>query len=78
MSKATEPRRAYFILEPIKNKDGEYIPCIATEGEKGYHMTDWHWGTDLDHAEDCCDDKNKLLGITKEEAMKIVLSSMRQ
>ena len=77
MSEITEPRRAYFILEPIKNKDGEYIPCIVTEGERGYHMTDWHWGTDIDIAEQCCEDKNKLLGITEEEAMKIVFSSMR-
>lgn len=72
-----EKRMAYFIQQTVTDKSGQYIPCIAVEGESGYNLTDWTWGKDLDQAEAIADEKNEALGLTKEEAMKIVLSTMR-
>jgi hypothetical protein len=73
----TQPRMAYFIQQNIKDKYDKYIPCIAVENEPGYNLTDWAWGADLDKAEAIADEKNEALGLTKDEAMKIVLSTMR-
>lgn len=67
----------YFIQETATDKNGEYIPCIARQGETGYYLTDWHWGKDRAAAEWCCDEKNAALGISKREAIIIVLQSMR-
>lgn len=72
-----EKRMAYFIQLTVKNEKGEYSPCIAIENEPGYNLTDWTWGSNLDKAEAIADEKNEALGITKDEAMKIVLSTMR-
>ena len=72
-----ENRLAYQILETVRDKNGEYIPCIAEEGVSGYTKTDWHWGTDKELAQSCIDDKNERLGLDKKEAMKIIFSSMK-
>lgn len=73
----TTPKNAYFIMESVKNSEGELIPCIATENESGYHRTDWLWGKDIDKAEEIADMKNLAMGISRKEAARIVLSSMR-
>lgn len=70
-------RAAYFIMETVKNEDGEYVPCIAVEGETGYHRTDWAWGTDIDVARQLADKKNADLGLTVREAYEIVFDTMR-
>lgn len=71
-------RTAYFISATDKTEDGEFIPCIAVEGEAGYHRTDWHWGTDLELAEKCAVKKNAALEIDEKTALVIVLSTMRK
>lgn len=68
---------AYVILQTVVNEKGEYIPCIAKEGERGYYKTDWAWGKDLAIAEQYAVEKNKAMGLSKEDAMKIVLGTMR-
>lgn len=70
-------RFVYFIQQTVKNHEGNFIPCIATEGESGYHKTDYHWGKDLKLAEECAERKNKSMGIDKTEAIKIVLGTMK-
>jgi len=70
-------RRAYFVQHTVINENGEYIPCIAVEGERGYHMTDWAWGKDYKLAEECANKKNEALGIDRKQAMIIVLGTMR-
>ena len=70
-------KSVYVILETERDGDGGYIPCIAIEGEFGYHKTDWNWGTDLDIAQKCCDEKNEKLGFSPKEAFEIVLGTMR-
>lgn len=34
-------RLVVFIMETEKSDDGQYIPCIAEEGTRGYRRTDW-------------------------------------
>lgn len=68
----------YFIQETVKSQDGQFIPCIAVEGESGYFPTDWLWGKDIKIAEQCADEKNAALGISKKEAIILVLQSMRK
>ena len=73
-----EGRVAYFVLESVTNAQGEFIALIAREGEPGYYKTDWTWGKDLELAEKAAARKNELLGLSQEDAYKIVLSSMRK
>lgn len=71
------PKTVYFINELERDKDGGFIPCIAVEGESGYYRTDWNWGSDIKLANEIADEKNKALGFTPDEAIKIVFSTMR-
>ena len=73
-----EKRKAYFIIESQQNDKGEFNALIAVEGELGYYKTDWFWGDDLDQAEEIARSKNEAMGISREEACKIVLSTMRK
>lgn len=73
----TEKNHAIVILETVKDDMGNYIPCIVKEGETGYYLTNWKWGTDLKEANALADDYNVKLGLTKEEAYTLVLQSMR-
>jgi len=74
----TKNRTAYFILESQTNDKGEFRALIAVENERGYYKTDWFWGNDLGTAEQIARDKNKAMGISKDDACRIVLSSMRK
>lgn len=71
-------RTAYFLLESQTNDDGEFRVLIAVENEDGYYKTDWFWGKDLAVAEQIAQEKNEMMGITREEAFKIVASTMRK
>lgn len=66
----------YFILETVRSGDGQYIPCIAERNKAGYYRTDWKWGMDLALARKLCDEANERLGLSKNEALTIQLSSM--
>lgn len=73
-----QPRRVYFINELARDERGNYIPCIAVEGEVGiYHRTDWEWGSDLKLAQELADEMNEKMGYGKKEAMLIQLGTMR-
>lgn len=72
----TNKRTAYFLNPNEKTDSGEFIPCIAVEGVEGYHRTDWTWGTDEDIAVQCVHEKNERLGLSREDAETIVLSTM--
>jgi len=73
----TEDQTCYFIMETETDEQGNYIPCIAKEGETGFYRTDWQWGKDLELARECADDMNEKMGVTKTQAMIIQLRSMR-
>ncbi len=71
-------RMVFFVLETNTNERGKYNALIAVEGEQGYHRTDWFWGTDLALAEKFAGDRNEMAGISKDEASKIIASTMRE
>ncbi|KKM83261.1 hypothetical protein LCGC14_1311180 [marine sediment metagenome] len=75
---ATEKRKAFFVMETRANDQGEYQALIAVEDEKGYHPTDWFWGTDLAAAETIAEERNAKMGIDSAQAWNIVASTMRQ
>ena len=72
----TDSKRVYFLMESQRDENGELIVCIAIEGESGYYKTDWRWGKDIDWAEEVARKKNADMGISEEEANKIMLSTM--
>lgn len=72
----SEQKVVYFIMETERTGDGQYIPCIAVEGEKGYHRTDWAWGTDKGEAQRLADERNQKMGIDRREAARIQLGTM--
>lgn len=47
---------------------------IVKDGESGYYPTDWKWMRK--NAEQCRDEKNAALGITPDEAEKMLLRSL--
>jgi hypothetical protein len=69
-------RIAFFVLENQINDKGEFKALIAVEGVKGYHTTDWFWGTDFATAEAIADARNDRMGISISEAFKIIASTM--
>ena len=77
-------RFAYTIVVESTDKDGNYIPCVAIEGERGYRplsgrgrcSAPWTWGKDYNKANEIADDLNKKMGLSKMEALKIVGSTM--
>ncbi len=72
----SDKRRCYFIQHTVKDEKGNYIPCIAIEGESGFYKTDWQWGNDYELANDTAKLMNSKLGISEQDALEIVLSSM--
>jgi hypothetical protein len=74
----TEKRMAMFVMESQRDEQGELRALIAVEGESGYYKTDWFWGKNLDNAERIAKERNEKMGISEDEAHKIVLSTMRK
>jgi hypothetical protein len=72
---APQKRAAYFISQLERDGIG-WIPCLAVEGETGYHRTSWRWSCDLETAEKLAAEKNEALGLSLEAATKIIFSSM--
>jgi hypothetical protein len=68
----TNKKYCYSVLH-----DGTAV--IVVEGEKGCYKTDWNWGPDYKIAQEIADDRNeKILGISKIDAIKMVCASMRK
>jgi hypothetical protein len=73
-----QQRMAYFILETVRDADGNFIPCIAKENEPGYFKTSWQYGKDLDLANKAVDSLNQRMGYSPKEAAQIVASTFRK
>ncbi len=82
-----DKRVAYFVMRSQYDKKRGYLALVAIEGVPGYHpmsgnpeklQDGWYWGHDYKIAEQCADKKNEMMGISKLEATKIVLSTMRE
>jgi len=86
MTERVKERMAIVIVESSKADDGQYIPCVATEGQSGYRplsgkgpfAAPWKWGRDRKIAQQLADERNKSMGLSKEESVRIIASSMRE
>lgn len=76
MSNLGDKKYCYFVLETQVNEKDEYNALIAVEGTSGFYKTDWYWGKDFKIAKQIADEKNEALGLTKDEAIKIQVSTM--
>ena len=68
---------AYVILHTERDQDG-FIPCIVVEGERGYYRTDWRWNVTFELAEHMAWERNLKMGTSRDQALRIVLQSMRR
>lgn len=72
----------YTVLEHQYDAEG-FIPSTVFEGESGhYPMTGqgecsspWHWGKTFEQAKEVCQIQNERLGLTREDVVRITLSS---
>jgi len=75
-------RWIYHVSESSFVKNKGYRVSIVFENVQGYFPTGgngkepWYWGGDLKDAETICEARNAERGISKEEAMFILMSSM--
>ena len=71
--------RKYAFVIPATGYDEKrgYQVGIAVEGERGYNVTDWYWGHDYKVACELADERNAKMGLTKEQAEDIIISTMR-
>ena len=75
----------YYIPETQDPAEhGGYVPSLVIADEPGHHpmlgngpgASPWKWGSTLAEAQAICEDANRKLGVSKEHAMRIVMSSM--
>ena len=57
-------RKAYFVLECERTKDGAFIVCVAVEGDAGFYQMDWGWHCDYTKAKAQTMEMNEKLGLT--------------
>lgn len=84
-----EPRVIAWVSETTYVKDQGYRVSFVVEGEDGHRPTGdwpyrgkpgqtvpWFWGPTLEDARRACDEYNGRLGVSREEAFKIVSGSI--
>lgn len=78
-----QKRSAFYVDETMKTEHG-YVPSLVTEGEPGHaplvgngdHASPWYWGQDIETARRVAAEANAQLGLTPQDVLEIVLSSM--
>ena len=69
-------RKAYFVLDCERTEDGAFIVCVAVEGDAGFYKMDWGWHCDYTKAKAQTMQMNEKLGLTGEDVIDIVTSTM--
>lgn len=76
----SEKRWCYYvpaIPNGTGSREGHYFVGIVVKDQPGYNLTDWDYGTEYELAEKTVLKMNQQkLGLTEDEALTIVLSSM--
>jgi hypothetical protein len=82
----SETKRMCYYIPPDQDpgEDG-YIPSVVTEGEPGHAplkgngmlAQPWRWGSTLQEAQAICAVQNAKMGVSPDDALEIVISSMR-
>lgn len=76
-------RQCFYIPEGQFDDNG-YIPSLVTENEPGHRpltgngrfSSPWYWGKTYEKAREICAEENKKLGLTEEDVVEIVASSI--
>lgn len=71
-------RKAMYVDQTMEVSDGYFRPVIAVEGEKGYHLTNFRYGPSFRDAKAQVDEFNRELGLSPEDVLEIVISTMRE
>jgi len=70
-------RSAYFLIDTMQDRHGNFIPVIAVEGIHGNFSTVWQFGKDKQRAESIIEELNASLGLTMSDVYQIRLSTMK-
>lgn len=74
-------RFCYYVMEGQTSDDGGYIPSVVFENESGHNPLNsshtWTWGNTMEDAKRYASVANRNLGLTDDDVMNIVASSMR-
>jgi hypothetical protein len=81
----TASPRTCFYIPPDQYDENGWIPSVVTEGEPGHAplkgngpcASPWYWGKTLEAAQATAERENARLGLSRDEALAIVLSSLR-
>lgn len=79
------PRMCFIVLIDQRDEHG-FIPSVVYENESGHHplvgkgdlARPWYWGQTYEAAKDVCANQNRSLGLSEDEVVEIVTSSMRR
>jgi len=72
----------FMVMQTEYYPNKGYMACVVVENEAGYHRTGkpdtepWYWGHDLAAAEEVARKKNHDMGLTDDDVMRIIASSM--
>ena len=81
----TASPRTCFYIPPDQHDENGWIPSVVTEGKPGHApltgngpcASPWYWGKTLAEAQATADRENARLGLSIEDSLNIVLSSLR-
>lgn len=69
-------RICYMIDQTMCNAAGKWVPAVVQEDSPGYSPTNWEWSCTYEQAEKLVEGLNTRMGVSKEDAMTIIGSSM--
>lgn len=79
-------KRTCFWIDPAQDGSEGWIPSVVTEGEPGHSplkgnpeklRAPWIWGVTLEQAQAVCAVENAKNGVSPDDALEILMSSMR-
>jgi len=81
----SEPGRWCYTIMEGQTSDGQYVPSVVVENESGHRpllgrgelSVPWRWGSDFEKAKQIAAEANEAIGVSPEDAIEIVASSIR-
>jgi hypothetical protein len=85
ITKETTMRKCFYIPADAFVEGRGFVPSLVVEGEAGHSPltggpggTPWYWGMTYEFACQIANEQNARLGVTPEEALDIIASSVAQ
>lgn len=71
-------RKALYVDETNERAGGgAFQPVLVVEDEPGYYQTGWNYGPSYEEARRQVDEYNEQLGLSRQDVLAIVASSIR-